>query len=199
MLLKENRTEIEKRLQKNEKTEDELETAKRTLSRVKGEILWARDEGRDNQVIKLQTNLDSAKNKLEIVGLSIEKGKTDLRLFLEKKIDAHMKDFPQRESEYKKNIKDMMAEVGKNLKNALEISKVLPGESGACRSHVEKCLSRVSPDVLQGRADVDIPALAELVAQGVELSLMRNLSKNIITKSYVIDKLYGKATRGDYE
>ena len=198
MILQQNRKEIEEFFKKIDNTEDEFETARLAVERVKGKILQARDEGRDQKATALQAELDAAKNNVEILELAIKKGEDDVHRFIDKKIDAELKDFSQREADYKYTGKKMLAQIGTNLKNCLEIAKVLPGGMGASSDHIKKSLEHVSPDVLRGRADLDIAPINKFVTQGAELALLRNLVKNIINKEYLINKLYGKARREDF-
>jgi len=199
MILQENRREIERFFQKIDNTENEMETARLAVERVKGQILQARDDGKNEKAIKLQSELDAAKNKVEILALAIKKEEADIRSFIGKKIDAEVKDFRQKEADYQYTGKKMLAQIGTNIKNALKIAKVLPGEMGSSGDHIKKCLENVSPDILRGHADLDISAINEFVTQGAELSLLRNLVKNITNKDYLINKLYGKARREDFD
>jgi hypothetical protein len=199
MILKENRAEIEKFLQKIDKSEDEIATARLAVESVKGQMLMARDQGQDEKVIKLQAKLDEVRSKAEILELAIKKSEADTRKFIGKKVDAELKIYRQKEAEYKNEAGKLLAQIGTNLKNAREIAKNLPGGFDSGLGHIELCLSNMLPGVLRGRADVDTALIKDFVNRGSELVALRNLAKNITDKEYVINKIYWKAQRGDFE
>jgi len=200
MFLKENQLEIEKLLQKKAKAEDGLETASLAVKRVQAKILQARDEGKDEKALKLQADLDAAKNKVEITELSVKKTDEALRVFIGEKLDDELKRYPKREAEYQKHIKSMLARIGTNLKNAQKISNAIPGSYSdhSGRGHIKLCLSKMSEFVLRGVPDVETAEVEELSEQGADLAFLKNLQKNIIGKEHAINRIYGKILRRDF-